>query len=608
MATHLHLSEIECDQNHHSKNDSSENPKRCISYEAMKNLHEMRLSNTLCDATISQKDCSFRVHRAILSSCSDYFRTLFTTTVPSEKDYISLHEIRSPIMERIIKYSYLRECEINEQDMFEMYAAADFLGMPGLQKRCVEFIKSVIRIQNCITVMLYGRQRMCPELYDFARRFILANFVAVASKCDDVVHLAVDDICDILSDDFLNTKDDEPVWECCIRWIEYDPANRVKHVARLMETVRLGLLRTEYFLERVKEHPYVLECNETKPIVIETLTFIYDLDMANTKKNKMKTPSLAIPRVPYDLIFTFGGWSDGLPQSIIEIYDTRADRWVEVEANCRTEHRAYYGCAVIGSNVYCIGGYDGVEHFNTCRKFDAISMMWTEIAPMHSRRCYVSVVEMDGLIYAMGGFDGNSRQNTAEVYDPQSNQWTMIAPMHYLRSDADACVLDGKIYIVGGFNGQECLNTAEMYDTEKNEWQRLPNMITRRSGVSCIAHKGTVNVVGGFNGLIRMNSCERFDPITQRWQAFKDMYYPRSNFGLEVIDDMIFAIGGYDGASGISNTECYVTEQDQWLEATDLNICRSAFKAVVICNLPNIRDYIHKERESLAADRRSARK
>ncbi|XP_062552489.1 kelch-like protein 10 [Armigeres subalbatus] len=578
-------------------------PRRCISYVAMMALDEMRLSNTLCDATITQDDYTFPVHRAILGSCSDYFRTLFTTSLPSEKDQISIVGIRGLIMERIIKYAYLRKLEISEEDMFEMYAASDFLGMTSLQGRCIQYIKSVLRTDNCVKVMLYGRQRHCTALYEFSRNYVLKNFVEVARMCTDLMKVNLDDIYELLSDELLNVKDEEPVWECCVRWIDADAVNRSKHIAKLMKSVRLGLLKTQYFLEKVKEHPFVLGNEETKPIIIDTLTFLYDLDMVNSKHTKIKTPALAMPRLPYDIIFTFGGWSEGLPQSTIETYDTRADRWLKVDAGNRIEARAYYGAAVVNNTVYCIGGYDGVEHFNTCRKFDAVAKVWSDIAPMHHRRCYVSVVELSGIIYAMGGYDGHNRQNTAECYNPRTNQWSMIAPMHQQRSDADACTLDDKIYILGGFNGQECMNSAEVYDPKENTWTVLPNMTNRRSGVSCISHRGVVHAVGGFNGLIRMNSCERFDPITRRWQNFKEMYYQRSNFGLEVIDDMIFAIGGYDGVSAIPHTECYVTESNEWLEASDLNQMRSAFKAVIISGLPNVRDYILKDRENLMAER-----
>lgn len=163
----------------------------------------------------------------------------------------------------------------------------------------------------------------------------------------------------------------------------------------------------------------------------------------------MITPALAVPRLPHDVIFAIGGWSVGLPQSYIESYDTRADRWIRVMEEDSAGPRSYHGTAVIGSKIYCIGGFDGMEYFNTCRMFNAITKVWKEISPMHCRRCYVSVAALNGLIYALGGYDGQNRQSSAERYDPMSNQWTMIPSMNTQRSDAHACELNGKIYITG---------------------------------------------------------------------------------------------------------------------------------------------------------------
>lgn len=43
---------------------------------------------------------------------------------------------------------------------------------------------------------------------------------------------------------------------------------------------------------------------------------------------------------------------------------------------------------------------------------------------------------------------------------------------------------------------------------------------------------------------------------------------------------------------------------NEWLEATDMSIIRSALTANVVKRLPNIRDYIHQERDKLAEERR----
>lgn len=72
-----------------------------------------------------------------------------------------------------------------------------------------------------------------------------------------------------------------------------------------------------------------------------------------------------------------------------------------------------------------------------------------KVAPMHTRRCYVSVAELRGLIYAIGGYDGHNRLSTVERYNPKTNQWTVITPMNMQRSDASACTLKERIYATG---------------------------------------------------------------------------------------------------------------------------------------------------------------
>lgn len=45
-----------------------------MSEETLNQLNEMRTSNTLTDGTITVTGATFPIHRAVLSSCSSYFR------------------------------------------------------------------------------------------------------------------------------------------------------------------------------------------------------------------------------------------------------------------------------------------------------------------------------------------------------------------------------------------------------------------------------------------------------------------------------------------------------------------------------------------------------
>ncbi|XP_061402054.1 kelch-like protein 10 [Musca vetustissima] len=584
-----------------------------VSEQALQTLNELRCSNLLCDAVISVADGTFNVHRAIMSACSPYFRAQFTTTGAAtntaNNPVTNNHNVHIPgvsfsIMEEIINYAYLRKCSINDDNVHQLLISADYVGISGLVKMCKQYLAQMLTAENCVSIMGFARFRFFNDLYAKARNYLLRHFIEVASKNRDLLQMNLKDFYDVINDDELNTREEDNVWKLCIKWIDHDPENRKQHVAQLMQGVRLGLMTPKCFMEEVKEHPYVLQCEEAKPLIVETFKFMYDLDIINPTSGELTTPPLAMPRLPHEVIFAIGGWSGGTSKACIETYDTRADRWVNIPAEDPAGPRAYHGTAVIGYKIYAIGGYDGLEYFNTCRVFDAIKKTWKEVAPMHCRRCYVSVAELNGLIYAIGGYDGHNRLNTVERYNPKTNQWSVITPMNMQRSDASACTLNGKIYATGGFNGQECLDSAEYYDPNTNTWTRIPNMNQRRSGVSCVAFRGQIYVVGGFNGTSRLATGERYNPETQTWTFIREMNHSRSNFGLEIIDDMIFAIAGFNGVSTISHTECYVPETDEWMEATDMNIIRSALTANNVAGLPNIRDYIHKERDRLMEERR----
>lgn len=77
------LPEIDIEMFEEADNESDDNPiaskrlKTSISDQALKTLNDLRCNNLLCDAVISVSDACFNVHRAIMSSCSSYFRYVF---------------------------------------------------------------------------------------------------------------------------------------------------------------------------------------------------------------------------------------------------------------------------------------------------------------------------------------------------------------------------------------------------------------------------------------------------------------------------------------------------------------------------------------------------
>ncbi|XP_070566087.1 kelch-like protein 10 [Ptychodera flava] len=580
---HINLDEL---KSHGREYNSME---KKISVAACNVFRELRQNRQLCDVVISADDQEFPAHRNILSACSPYFRALFTNGMyESLIPLVKIPGVSARIMNQIIDYAYTRDVIITEDNVVDLVVAADQFHILGILDQCVDFLVARLSPDNCIGIRKFAQCYYIPALAEAAFKYTLEHFDEVSSNYDkdEFLELSIDELVELVSHDDLNVKVEEIAFEAVIRWIDYDPENRRLFLFTLLSSIRLGIINPEYFISKVKCHAYIRDNEECKPLIIETMKYLYDLSGHDVD---FQNP-ISRPRVPQDVLFAVGGWSGGNPTNVVEAYDTRADRWKIVEPS-DTSPRAYHGVAVLDRMVYIIGGFDGNEYFNSCRCFDPVGKVWREIAPMNTRRCYVSVAVCRGRVYAMGGFDGHTRTKTAERYQPETNQWSLLNHMNHHRSDACATFLEDRIYICGGFNGHECLQTAENYDPDTGLWTDIPPMRNRRSGVGVAGYRGCVYAVGGFNGLSRLNTAERYSPVTNQWQTIPTMYVHRSNFGITVLDDMLFVIGGFNGVTTIFNVECFDEKAGEWYDAADMSVFRSALSCGVVKGLPNRRDY-----------------
>ncbi|XP_070691971.1 kelch-like protein 10 [Pempheris klunzingeri] len=493
------------------------------------------------------------------------------------------------MMQLIIEFAYTGFVPVMRGNVQELLLAADQLNVMDLVQTCLDFLGKQLCPENCIGIWQFTNICFSSELQHKAFCYIIDHFEEVVCY-EEFLQLSVEELAGIIDRDDLNVRKENTLYEAIIHWIAHDLEERNGHITVLLSKVRLALMSVEYLRINVRSNELVKNNHECLHMTTEALHTI-NLIMANRPSVSGLCTPLARPRLPNAILLAIGGWSGGDPTNGIEAYDVRADCWFNVTDN-RERPRAYHGTAFLNGYVYCVGGFDRVEYFNSMRRYDLSTNTWHEAAPMYCRRCYVSVTVMNGCIYAMGGYDGHTRLSTAERYRPDTNQWYLIAPMHEQRSDASCTTLQNKVYICGGFNGNECLQTCEYYSPETNQWTMITPMISRRSGTGVTAYADQVYVVGGFDGNTRLRSVEAYNPRTNTWQAVSFMLTPRSNFGIEVIDDLLFAVGGFNGFTTSYNVEYYDATTNEWSEACDMEIYRSALSCCVVSGIPNIAKYV----------------
>lgn len=271
---------------------------------------ELRQKDIFCDAIIRVDDgTEFTVHRLILGACSDYFLALFrnangtsnTTNTTnnniksppvkvnnrsrppknpvqsssSGNSSISSYEIRGIrgcAMTLALEYIYDAKCGIAASNMLELLLVGDYLGVLGLVRYCEDFIMSAIDVDNCVTLMRFGRHREYQRIYDAAKLFILSDFVHILeARREAMLDLPLDQFQELLRDDRLRVKQEDLVWEACLTWMGHRPQERRQHLVALLMSCRLALTTATFFNERVREHPLVRDSEPCKGIINDVM-------------------------------------------------------------------------------------------------------------------------------------------------------------------------------------------------------------------------------------------------------------------------------------------------------------------------------------------------
>ncbi|VDP15457.1 unnamed protein product [Soboliphyme baturini] len=538
----------------------------------------MRDTNQLTDVRlIARNGTSLYVHRAVVSSTSVLFRSLFRNNF-LDKEYtnqatVYFPEVSEETLRLISDFSYGLDISLDDCDIPELLNWVGYLRMPELFTYSVEWIAKQFSFDNCLKFVRLATLYKAVELKSKILRFVCNNFEEVWLKSRaDFLTLSFDDLLAILSDDRTNIRYERLAWLVIKQWIKHVPGERKKFFKRLFMTLRLTLLDPCTF-DEILDNEMVENDEECMSLMHAAYAMVRGIQLQNNEIMSLLEGNACVPRLPYEVVFTTGGKAAHVVRGTMQVYDPRAEKWHELESWDKAGFRAYHGSISVGSSLFNIGGYNGNDYLSLVSVFDLSEKSWSYRAAMNAKRCYVAVAEYHGQMYAFGGMDGRHRLHTVERYHPESNQWSYVHCMNSPRSDAHAVTVGDKIFVVGGFDGFNFMSTVECYDPAVDRWTEASRMTRQRSGVG------------------------RYDPRTKMWQELAPMRQRRSNFGIAVVENQMLVAGGLNMLHAMKTCEIYEPRMDRWRHLPPLLKASCALSCVVFKELPNVENFLKTPRQ-----------
>jgi len=95
-------------------------------------MESLCLTEEMVDCTVSGGSKTFSAHRMILSTCSPYFRSLFSTVPRNQHPVIFVRDVDDGILELLVRYMYSGQVSVTEEQLVPLVQAAKSLNIKGL--------------------------------------------------------------------------------------------------------------------------------------------------------------------------------------------------------------------------------------------------------------------------------------------------------------------------------------------------------------------------------------------------------------------------------------------------------------------------------------------
>lgn len=491
-----------------------------------------------CDIILEVEGRQLTTHRCVLAANSQFFYTMFGSGMKeSSQKILSLYSVSFTAMSLILDYFYTREILVDEDNVLDLLHASSFLLVIPVKNACIDLLSKQLTSENCFSILQVAEQFGADVLARKAKNFIKVNF-SIVVKNEEFASILQNDLVSFISDDEIQVEKEEEVYQCVLKWVEHDEANRAPALPELLKHLRMGSL-PKGFLQSSKEPllkaAKILTVPAPKKVKKRTWT------RKSRKAKDMKSVLEKQVRPSTEMHDVLVGVGTGDCRKAF-CYDFKKK---ELFSMADLSLFGYDGhLAVVGRTLYLVGeqkyGTKGVKKVSAMCLDDTkklcstpgvkVQLEWKVKASSKKLGVKGSLVAFHELLYYIGGWQTSGCCGTVECYNPELDEWSTCAGLDTPRCFTGCVATESHIYIVGGgtsYNRNTTLSSVERYDPDKDSWSYVAHLREARSMPGCVFWGDKIYAIGGIDPSgVQTTSCEVYAPRINEWHTIAKLPYP----------------------------------------------------------------------------------
>ena len=201
----------------------------------------------------------FPAHRIVLAANSDYCYAMFTDGMKeSNQEVIELKDesISPDALKMIMDSIYTGDLRVNEENVFEVLAAADHLQVTTAAQQCCDFLKREfiqlrLDLHNYCLLSTVADRHGLRDLQEAAEKKMASMYVDVCESEEFLSNVDADQLFSLLSRDDLNAPSETFIFKSVMQWIKRNKEERMAVAAKVIGAVRLGLVDIRVVIEEL---------------------------------------------------------------------------------------------------------------------------------------------------------------------------------------------------------------------------------------------------------------------------------------------------------------------------------------------------------------------
>ena len=220
---------------------------------------QFRDEGEFIDVRLKAGEDVFPAHRIVLAANSDYFHAMFTDGMKeSKQEVIELKDesISPDALKIVMDCIYTGDLHVNEENVFEVLAAADHLQVTSVVQQCcdfllIEFVQHRFDVQTYCRVWTIADRHGLRDLKEAAEHKMASMYKDICESEEFLTHISADQLLILLNRDDLTAPSETFVFKSVMQWIKHKKEERMAVAAKVIGAVRLGLVDVRVVIEEL---------------------------------------------------------------------------------------------------------------------------------------------------------------------------------------------------------------------------------------------------------------------------------------------------------------------------------------------------------------------